>query len=140
MRWGSFSIILSCVGLDKSTRLRLRCVTTVNASQRVHRKVLPREIFSSTIFSSSLSAFSQVGHSLGSLRIVIISRTYKFLVIYTFLAHTTNKFLAHTTNKFLEFKLRITWSVNCLENITYIMNTALGIFSICLERNGFIWS
>ena len=132
MRWGSFSIILSCVGLDNSTRLRLRCVTTVNASQRVHRKVLPREIFSSTIFSSSLSAFSQVGHSLGSLRIVIISRTYKFLVIYTF--------LTHTTNKFLEFKLRITWSVNCLENITHIMNTALGIFSISLERNGFIWS
>ena len=117
MRCGSFSIILSCVGLDNSTRLRLRCVTTVNASQRVQRKVLPREIFSSTIFSSSLSAFSQVGHSLGSLRIVIISRTYKFLVIYTF--------LAHATNKFIEFRLRITCSVNCLENITPIMKLHL---------------
>ena len=60
---------------DNSTCLRFKFVTTISASQRVQRIVLPSDLSSLIMSRSNLSSFSHVGHSLGSFRIVIISLT-----------------------------------------------------------------
>lgn len=67
---------------DKSTCLRFWLVITINASQREQRMVLPPDLFSMISPFSSLSSLLHVGQSLGSLRIVIISRMKTFLDIY----------------------------------------------------------
>lgn len=75
MLYGSFSKTISSCIPDNSIRFRFKLVTIVSASHRVHRMVLPEEIFSEIVFVSNLSSFSQTGHIRGSFRIVIISLT-----------------------------------------------------------------
>ena len=55
---------------DNSTLIKLLAVITINASHREHRIVLPPDLSSLMRSFSSLSSFSQVGHSLGSFSIL----------------------------------------------------------------------
>jgi len=67
---------------DKSTSFKLWLVTTIKASQRVQRIVFPLVLFSTIIPDSNLSSLLHVGQSLGSFRIVMISRMYMLLDIF----------------------------------------------------------
>ena len=65
---------MTSLGDDRSTSLKLWLVTTIKASQREQRIVLPPDLFSKINPDSNLSSLLQVGQRRGSFSMVMISR------------------------------------------------------------------